>query len=86
MEDKKAEIWNDNKGKSGVYRWINTVTGSSYVGGSTVLNRRIKCYLDTNYLPPPTFFFIYCYSFFIHEWIKRTNRWKKKNVKALLFF
>lgn len=53
IEDKKAEIWKDNKGKSGVYRWINTVTGSSYVGSSTVLNRRITCYLDTNYLPPP---------------------------------
>ena len=50
IEDKKAEIWKDNKGKSGVYRWINTVTGSSYVGSSAVLNRRIKCYLDTNYL------------------------------------
>lgn len=50
MEDQKAEFWKDNKGKSGVYRWINTVTGSSYVGSSTVLNRRIKCYLDTNYL------------------------------------
>jgi len=53
IEDKKAEIWKDNKGKSGVYRWINTVTGCSYVGSSTVLNRRITCYLDTNYLPPP---------------------------------
>jgi hypothetical protein len=52
IEDKKADIWKDNKAKSGVYRWINTVTGSSYVGSSTVLKRRIKCYLDTNYLPP----------------------------------
>lgn len=50
IEDKKAEIWRDNKGKSGVYRWINTVTGSSCVGSSTGLNRRITCYLDTNYL------------------------------------
>ena len=50
IEDKKAETWKDNKDKSGVYRWINTVTRSSYVGSSTVLNRRIKCYLETNYL------------------------------------
>ena len=50
IEDKKAEIWKDNKGKSGVYRWINTVTGSSYVGSCTVLNRRIRCYLESNYL------------------------------------
>ena len=31
---------------------MNTVTCSSYVGSSTVLNRRIKGYLDTNYLKP----------------------------------
>jgi hypothetical protein len=34
IEDKKAEIWKDNKDKYGVYRWINTLTGSSYVGSS----------------------------------------------------
>jgi group I intron endonuclease len=50
IEDKKAETWKNNKYKSGVHRWINTVTRSSYVGSSTVLNRRIKCYLETNYL------------------------------------
>jgi len=50
IQDKKAEIWKDNKGKYGVYRWINTLTASSYVGSSTVLNRTIKCYLETNYL------------------------------------
>ena len=50
IEDKKADIWKDNKGKSGVYRWINTVTGSYYVGSSTVINRRVKCYLNTNYV------------------------------------
>lgn len=50
IEDNKVQIWKDNKGKTGVYRWTNTVTGSSYVGSSTVIDRRIKCYLDTNYL------------------------------------
>jgi hypothetical protein len=68
IEDKKAEIGKDNKAKSDVYRWINTVTGSSYVGSSTVLKRRIKCYLDTNYLPPPQacgyFFFSLLFFFF----------------------
>lgn len=51
-EGKKAEIGKDNKGKSGVYRWINSVTGRFYVGSSAVLNRNIKCYLQTNYLTP----------------------------------
>lgn len=50
IEDNKVEIWKNNKGKSGVYRLINTVTGSSYVESITVLNRKIKGYLDTNYL------------------------------------
>jgi group I intron endonuclease len=49
MED-KSEIWKDNKGKSAVYRWIKTLTGYFYVGSSTALNRRIKCYLDSNSL------------------------------------
>jgi hypothetical protein len=40
IEDKKADIWKDNKAKSGVYRLINTVTGSSYVGSSTVLKKK----------------------------------------------
>ena len=53
IKDNKEENWKDNKGKYGVYGWINTLTASFYVGSSTVLNRRIKCYLETNYLPPP---------------------------------
>jgi group I intron endonuclease len=49
MED-KADIWKENKGKSAIYRWINTLTGSFYVRSSMALNIRIKCYLDSNYL------------------------------------
>lgn len=41
IKDMIAEIWKDNKGKYGVYRWIYTLTVSSYVGSCTVLNRRI---------------------------------------------
>jgi len=50
IEYNKVQIRKDNKGKSGVYRWIETVTGSSSVGSSTVINRRIKCYLKTKYV------------------------------------
>lgn len=50
FEDNKLQIWKDNKGKSGVYRWINTVIYGSYAASSTIINRRIKCYLNTNYV------------------------------------
>ena len=42
IDDNRVQIWRDNKGKSGVYRWIKTVTGSSYIGSSTVIYRTIK--------------------------------------------
>jgi group I intron endonuclease len=50
IEDKKKEIWKDNKDKSDVYRWIYTLTGIFYVGSCTILKRTIKCYLAINYL------------------------------------
>jgi hypothetical protein len=37
---------------SGVYRWIDTVTGGSYVGTGTIIKRTIKCSLNTNYVKP----------------------------------
>ena len=42
IDDNRIQIWRDNKGKSGVYRWIKTVTGSYYIGSSTVIYRTIK--------------------------------------------
>jgi len=50
IEDNKVQIWKDNKGKFGVYRWINTVTAGSYVESSTIIKRRIKCFLNTSYV------------------------------------
>ena len=41
IEDNKVQNLKDNKGKSGVYWWINTVTCSSYVGSCTVINKII---------------------------------------------
>lgn len=40
----KIEILRENKGKSGVYRWINLETGESYVGSSKYLGKRFRVY------------------------------------------
>ncbi len=46
----KLEILKENKGKSGVYRWINNINGKSYIGSSTKLNVRFLQYFNTNFL------------------------------------
>jgi group I intron endonuclease len=40
----KESILKENKGKSGVYRWVNKETGKSYVGSGTNLARRFYNY------------------------------------------
>lgn len=44
----KRSIYYDNKNKSGVYRWINLITGESYVGSSICLSRRFSYYYGKN--------------------------------------
>jgi hypothetical protein len=44
----KKDIINENKGKSGVYRWVNKVNGKTYVGSSVNLSRRLKNYYSLN--------------------------------------
>jgi len=46
----KSNILEDNKGKIGVYRWINTATNESYVGSSTNIAKRLKKYYCNSYL------------------------------------
>jgi len=46
----KSQILKFNKGKSGVYRWINKKSGKSYVGSSVNLFFRLRDYLTINYL------------------------------------
>lgn len=41
-EDKLAI--KENKGKSGVYRWVNTLTGDSYIGSAVDLSKRFSVY------------------------------------------
>lgn len=42
--EEKSAIFEDNRGKSGVYVWKNLVTGSIYVGSSIDLGRRFREY------------------------------------------
>jgi group I intron endonuclease len=43
-------IIKQNKGKSGVYRWVNKDSGKSYVGSSAMLNDRFRRYFNHSYL------------------------------------
>ena len=45
LEDRKT-IFRDNKGKSGVYRFVNLRDGRSYIGSSVDLTRRFRDYLS----------------------------------------
>lgn len=36
----EPEALQDNKSKSGVYRWVNNINGKSYVGSAINLNKR----------------------------------------------
>lgn len=46
----KLKAVNENKNRSGVYRWVNKVNGKSYVGSSVNLGRRFKSYYDFSYI------------------------------------
>jgi hypothetical protein len=46
----KETILNDNKKKSGIYRWTNTYNGKFYIGSSYNLRTRIQSYFNENVL------------------------------------
>lgn len=46
----KKRVVKENKGKSGIYRWTNNITGASYVGSSVDLAKRLSQYFSTVYL------------------------------------
>lgn len=46
----KSKILKDNKNKSGIYRWVNKITGESYVGRSKNLGIRFLKYYNRNHL------------------------------------
>ena len=52
-EHNKKRVILENKNKSGVYQFINLLTGNSYVGSSTNLSRRFGQYFNYNYISSP---------------------------------
>jgi len=46
----KQNILKENRGKSGVYRWTNLVSGKTYVGSSVNLSRRFSSYYSAAFL------------------------------------
>lgn len=46
----KGLIAKQNKGKSGVYRWVHKDSGKSYIGSSSMLNVRFRQYFNHSYL------------------------------------
>lgn len=52
--DKEKElIVNDNKGRTGIYRWVHIESGKSYIGSSIKLNIRFKQYFNFNHISYP---------------------------------
>jgi group I intron endonuclease len=46
----KLKILKENRGKSGVYRWVNLENGNSYIGSSTDLRKRFISYFNFSYI------------------------------------
>ena len=46
----KLQTIKENKGKAGVYQWINLVNGKSYIGSSVNLGKRLRCYFNLDWL------------------------------------
>lgn len=46
----KYNVLSENKGKSGIYRWVNKINNESYVGSSVNLTNRFRRYYNINYL------------------------------------
>lgn len=44
IDENKSIIYKENKGKSGIYRWNNIITGKSYIGSSINLGNRLSIY------------------------------------------
>lgn len=49
-DEHKGLIVKQNKGKSGVYRWVHKDSGKSYVGSSTMQDDRFRWYFNHSYL------------------------------------
>ena len=46
----KGIILKDNKGKSGIYRWVNNINNKTYIGSGVNLTKRLRSYFNKNEL------------------------------------
>ena len=52
--DKEKElIVTENKGRTGIYRWVHIESGKSYIGSSIKMNVRFKQYFNYNHISYP---------------------------------
>lgn len=49
-DSQKKKIYLENKGKSGIYMWVNTINNKKYVGSSADLHRRFSAYYSVAFL------------------------------------
>lgn len=47
---RKKTIFRENRGKSGIYRFVNILNGRSYLGSSVDLTRRFRDYLSSEWI------------------------------------
>jgi len=52
-DKEKESIVNENKGRTGIYRWVHIESGKSYVGSAKNLSIRFKQYFNYNHLTYP---------------------------------
>lgn len=55
-DKEKGSIIEDNKGRTGIYRWVHIASGKSYIGSAKNLSIRFKQYFNYNHIsrPKPT--------------------------------
>src|SRR5690606_2481886 len=49
-DKQKSEILEENRGKTGIYMWINKINGKRYVGSAKDLKRRLQDYYNYGHL------------------------------------
>lgn len=50
LDINKRVIYKENRNKSGIYRWVNLVTGEAYVGSAVDITRRLWGYFSLQFL------------------------------------
>jgi excinuclease UvrABC nuclease subunit len=50
VDTNKCIILEENRNKSGIYRWVNKINGKSYIGSSISLSNRLIIYYSLNSL------------------------------------